>query len=82
MDGAGHQFLACAGFAEHKHVGLGWCDGGDLRQHLLDRGTLADEIAEAFPDFVLEKFVFPFEAFLPFQAIAKTVPLISPRSFQ
>jgi len=68
MDGTRHRFLTRAGFAHHKHVGLGRRDGRDLRQHLLDRGALADDIAEVFPNFVLEEFVFPFETLLPFQA--------------
>src|SRR2546427_7603067 len=37
MDRARHQFFASAGFAQHKHVGLGRRDGRDLGQDFLDR---------------------------------------------
>src|SRR5258706_4753660 len=69
MDGPRDEFLARAGFAQDKHIGFGGRDGLDLGQDFLDGGAAADDVAEVFPDFVQEKLIFPFEAFLPLETI-------------
>jgi hypothetical protein len=38
-----------------------------LRQDLLNRGAAPDDVAEFFPNFILENLVFPFETFLPLE---------------
>ena len=65
MDRAGHEFLAGAGFAEDEHIRLCRRDGRNLGEHLLQRRTLADDVAEADANFVLEQFVLHFEVLLP-----------------
>ena len=41
MDGAGHQFLACAGFADDEHRGVGWSHGFYHFLHPADGGGIA-----------------------------------------
>src|SRR5439155_3625257 len=67
MDGARHQFLARARFAQYQHVGFGRCHGPDLCEDFLDCSAAPDDVAEVLTDFVLEKFIFQFETFLPLE---------------
>ena len=59
MDGAGHQFLAGAGFADDEHRGVGGRYGFDHFQHPADSGGIAHN--GAVPGFRAELKVFDLE---------------------
>jgi hypothetical protein len=52
VDGAGHQFLAGAGFAEDHHRAGAAGDGGQHLEHALHQGTAAGQVAN--PEFAAE----------------------------
>ena len=46
MEGAGDDFLACSGFSQNQHVGVGGRYGLHLGQYALQGGALADDLFE------------------------------------
>ena len=61
MNGPGDEFLAGARFAKNEHAGVGGRDHLDLREHFLERRTLANDGSVIPPQFLLQIFIFELE---------------------
>jgi hypothetical protein len=52
-----HQFLARAGLAQDENVRLGRSDSRDLRKDFLQRRAVPNDVSEAGPKLLFQKFI-------------------------